>query len=135
MKMVLRNYSCWWRMPIGKRFVLGEFWVIVFFSICLHSSCVCVQLSYIYIVFVSFLYIKRIEYNPSEAKVWVISSGTENTVFSWSVWRRLPLHEVCNVTIIIYTACISLYLFQKSTHAYNYRAQIIIVSISNGNHK
>lgn len=36
----------------------------------------------------------RIEYDPSEARVWVVSSGTENTVFSWSVWRRLPLHEV-----------------------------------------
>ena len=38
--------------------------------------------------------IHRIEYDPSEARVWVVSSGTENTVFSWSVWRRLPLHEV-----------------------------------------
>ncbi|KAL7438394.1 hypothetical protein ACHAXH_007614 [Discostella pseudostelligera] len=37
----------------------------------------------------------RIEYDPSEARVWVVSSGTENTVFSWSVWRRLPLHEAC----------------------------------------
>ena len=36
----------------------------------------------------------RVEEEPSEARVWVVSSGTENTVFSWSVWRRLPLHEV-----------------------------------------
>lgn len=32
---------------------------------------------------------------PEEARVWINSSGTENTVFSWSVWRRLPLHEAC----------------------------------------
>mmetsp|Transcript_20217 Transcript_20217/g.43950 ORF Transcript_20217/g.43950 Transcript_20217/m.43950 type:complete len:567 (-) Transcript_20217:226-1926(-) len=37
----------------------------------------------------------RVEEEPSDAKVWVVSSGTENTVFSWSVWRRLPLHEAC----------------------------------------
>ena len=37
----------------------------------------------------------RVEEEPSEARTWVVSSGTENTVFSWSVWRRLPLHEVC----------------------------------------
>lgn len=37
----------------------------------------------------------RVEEEPTEARVWVVSSGTENTVFSWSVWRRLPLHEAC----------------------------------------
>jgi len=37
----------------------------------------------------------RVEEEPAEARVWVVSSGTENTVFSWSVWRRLPLHEAC----------------------------------------
>ncbi len=36
----------------------------------------------------------RVRDHPSEARTWVISSGTENTIFSWSVWRRLPLHEV-----------------------------------------
>ena len=34
------------------------------------------------------------EEEPSGARTWVASSGTENSVFSWSVWRRLPLHEV-----------------------------------------
>jgi len=37
----------------------------------------------------------RVEEEPAESRVWVVSSGTENTVFSWSVWRRLPLHEAC----------------------------------------
>ncbi|KAL7519260.1 hypothetical protein ACHAWX_004047 [Stephanocyclus meneghinianus] len=38
---------------------------------------------------------KRVNQYPEEARVWINSSGTENTVFSWSVWRRLPLHEAC----------------------------------------
>lgn len=37
----------------------------------------------------------RVNQYPEEARVWINSSGTENTVFSWSVWRRLPLHEAC----------------------------------------
>lgn len=37
----------------------------------------------------------RVNSYPEEARVWINSSGTENTVFSWSVWRRLPLHEAC----------------------------------------
>ncbi|KAL3778147.1 hypothetical protein ACHAW5_002221 [Stephanodiscus triporus] len=37
----------------------------------------------------------RVRDQPSEARTWVVSSGTELTVFSWSVWRRLPLHEAC----------------------------------------
>jgi len=37
----------------------------------------------------------RVEEEPLDARTWVVSSGTENTVFSWSVWRRLPLHEAC----------------------------------------
>jgi hypothetical protein len=27
---------------------------------------------------------------------WVKSTGTTNTTFGWSVWRRLPIHEVCS---------------------------------------
>lgn len=38
--------------------------------------------------------LRLLEEEPDEAKIWVVSSGTENTVFSWSVWRRLPIHEV-----------------------------------------
>jgi len=37
----------------------------------------------------------RVNSYPEEARIWINSSGTENTVFSWSVWRRLPLHEAC----------------------------------------
>eukprot|EP00581_Thalassiosira_minuscula_P010447 CAMPEP_0183710032 /NCGR_PEP_ID=MMETSP0737-20130205/5913_1 /TAXON_ID=385413 /ORGANISM="Thalassiosira miniscula, Strain CCMP1093" /LENGTH=705 /DNA_ID=CAMNT_0025938255 /DNA_START=99 /DNA_END=2216 /DNA_ORIENTATION=+ len=37
----------------------------------------------------------RVEEEPNEARTWVVSSGTENTSFFWSVWRRLPLHEAC----------------------------------------
>ena len=47
----------------------------------------------------------RVEEEPSEARVWVVSSGTENTVFSWSVWRRLPLHEVSVHTLIFIANC------------------------------
>lgn len=32
---------------------------------------------------------------PEMAETWVISSGTANTTFNWSLWRRLPLHEAC----------------------------------------
>jgi hypothetical protein len=40
----------------------------------------------------------RVEDEPSEARIWVVNSGgSENMTFSWSVWRRLPLHEVCFV--------------------------------------
>ena len=48
----------------------------------------------------------RVEEEPSEARTWVVSSGTENTVFSWSVWRRLPLHEVCFDYAISYYFCL-----------------------------
>jgi hypothetical protein len=31
---------------------------------------------------------------PEQAATWVKSTGTENTTFGWSLWRRLPIHEV-----------------------------------------
>jgi hypothetical protein len=39
----------------------------------------------------------RLQENPDEAKIWVTSSGKDNALFSWDVWRRLPLHEVSSV--------------------------------------
>ena len=45
-------------------------------------------------IYYYFACIFRVEEEPSGARTWVASSGTENSVFSWSVWRRLPLHEV-----------------------------------------
>ena len=35
-----------------------------------------------------------IEADPSQVRTWVRSTGTEKTTFNWSVWRRLPIHEV-----------------------------------------
>ncbi|CAB9515601.1 expressed unknown protein [Seminavis robusta] len=35
------------------------------------------------------------EESPSQAFTWVKSTGTQNTTFDWSLWRRLPLHEAC----------------------------------------
>ena len=35
-----------------------------------------------------------IEVVPEQASIWVASTGTENTTFGWSLWRRLPIHEV-----------------------------------------
>lgn len=32
---------------------------------------------------------------PKQAKTWVVSTGTDNTVFNWSIWKRLPIHEAC----------------------------------------
>lgn len=32
---------------------------------------------------------------PNQVRAWVKSTGTQNTTFDWSLWRRLPLHEVC----------------------------------------
>lgn len=32
---------------------------------------------------------------PEQAGTWVKSTGTENTTFGWSLWQRLPIHEVC----------------------------------------
>ncbi len=58
----------------------------------------------------------RIEYNPSEARVWVVSSGTENTVFSWSVWRRLALHEVGCLPFLSHPLLLLLLLLQSITH-------------------
>jgi hypothetical protein len=34
------------------------------------------------------------EENPDQVRTWVRSTGTENTTFAWSMWRRLPIHEV-----------------------------------------
>jgi hypothetical protein len=34
------------------------------------------------------------ESKPEEVSTWVSSTGTENTTFGWSLWRRLPIHEV-----------------------------------------
>ena len=34
------------------------------------------------------------EANPEQVRTWVRSTGTENTTFEWSMWRRLPIHEV-----------------------------------------
>lgn len=36
-----------------------------------------------------------IQSKPEEAKIWVISTGTVESPFDWSLWRRLPLHEAC----------------------------------------
>lgn len=34
------------------------------------------------------------EKNPEQVRTWIRSTGTENTTFAWSMWRRLPIHEV-----------------------------------------
>lgn len=31
--------------------------------------------------------------HPEQAKIWVVSTGTLQTTFDWSLWKRLPLHE------------------------------------------
>jgi len=36
-----------------------------------------------------------IQSHPNQVRTWVRSTGTENTTFNWSFWRRLPLHEAC----------------------------------------
>lgn len=35
------------------------------------------------------------EESPSQVSTWVKSTGTQNTTFDWSLWRRLPIHEAC----------------------------------------
>ncbi|KAL3924200.1 MAG: hypothetical protein SGILL_001191 [Bacillariaceae sp.] len=35
-----------------------------------------------------------IQDNPDQVRTWIRNTGTENTTFDWSVWRRLPIHEV-----------------------------------------
>lgn len=35
------------------------------------------------------------EEHPEQVRTWVRSAGTENTTFTWSMWRRLPIHEAC----------------------------------------
>jgi hypothetical protein len=34
------------------------------------------------------------EAHPEQVRTWVRSTGTGNTKFDWSMWRRLPIHEV-----------------------------------------
>ena len=34
------------------------------------------------------------EESPVQVRTWVKSTGTQNTTFDWSLWKRLPLHEV-----------------------------------------
>lgn len=31
--------------------------------------------------------------HPEQASIWILSTGTVNTTFNWSKWKRLPLHE------------------------------------------
>jgi hypothetical protein len=33
--------------------------------------------------------------DPGQARIWIRSKGSEGTTFDWSVWKRLPIHEVC----------------------------------------
>jgi hypothetical protein len=44
------------------------------------------------------------EENPAQVQTWVRSHGTENTTFHWSVWRRLPIHEVSNFFLLFSTS-------------------------------
>jgi hypothetical protein len=37
---------------------------------------------------------------PEQVRTWVRSTGTENTTFEWSMWRRLPIHEVSAILCI-----------------------------------
>jgi hypothetical protein len=50
-----------------------------------------------------------IEEDPDQVRTWVRSKGTENTTFDWSVWRRLPIHEVSLLfvlsTFVCFTIC------------------------------
>jgi hypothetical protein len=32
---------------------------------------------------------------PHQAAIWVVSTGTVQTTFNWSLWKRLPVHELC----------------------------------------
>jgi hypothetical protein len=32
---------------------------------------------------------------PHQASIWVVSTGTVQTTFNWSLWKRLPIHELC----------------------------------------
>jgi hypothetical protein len=34
-----------------------------------------------------------LEMHPEQARTWVVSTGTVQTTFDWSIWKRLPLHE------------------------------------------
>jgi hypothetical protein len=34
-----------------------------------------------------------LEMLPEQARTWVVSTGTVQTTFDWSIWKRLPLHE------------------------------------------
>lgn len=39
--------------------------------------------------------LRLVHESPNQVKAWVKSTGTQNTTFDWSLWRRLPLHEAC----------------------------------------
>jgi hypothetical protein len=47
-----------------------------------------------------------LESRPDEVCTWVSSTGTENTTFGWSLWRRLPIHEVSFCYCTIFNRCI-----------------------------
>ena len=46
------------------------------------------------------------EANPEQVRTWVRSTGTENTTFTWSMWRRLPIHEVSLAIFVAVTSAI-----------------------------
>lgn len=76
---------------------------------CAHDMCVYMhwlstKLTFIlfYILYTTHTILStRIEENPDEAKIWVTSSGKDNALFAWDVWRRLPLHEVSIAFIFV----------------------------------
>ena len=51
-----------------------------------------------------------IEADASQVRTWIRSKGTENTTFAWSMWRRLPIHEVCFLTPMLPNFTVSLCL-------------------------
>ena len=54
-----------------------------------------------------------LEYDPHQVRTWVRSKGSENTTFDWSVWRRLPIHEVCFILLLSSTFICVLFCYQS----------------------
>lgn len=46
------------------------------------------------------------ESHPEQVRTWVRSTGTENTTFAWSMWRRLPIHEVRTIWMACAVLCV-----------------------------
>lgn len=54
------------------------------------------------------------EDDPEQVRTWVRSTGTANTTFKWSMWKRLPIHEVSFLPTVGFVGMFVLVSFKQN---------------------